>query len=189
MNREAGAIDVEFVRVHVVARGTGLAPANIVNSMPVLIVDDDEASRELMTKVLRLTGFGTVTAENGADALKYLRTGGDACIILLDLMMPVMDGFEFRREQLSEPRLAAIPVVVLSAIASTRASEFQGCAIFDKPVNVFEVADAVRRLCRRSPGLPDVSLPSSEQRSDSGSTWPDADGVDIVDLTAKLSGW
>jgi DNA-binding response OmpR family regulator len=103
-------------------------------------------------------------------------------------MMPVMDGFEFRREQLSEPRLAAIPVVVLSAIASTRASEFQGCAVFDKPVNVFEVADTVRQLCSRRPGLPDVSLPPKEQRSDSGSTWSDAGVADTVGLDGKVVG-
>jgi len=150
------------VRVHCVARGTGLAPINRVHSTPVLIVDDDAASRELMATVLRLTGLGTVTVGNGADALKYLRAGGDACVILLDLMMPVMDGFEFRREQLREPRLAAIPVVVLSAIASTRISELQGCAAFDKPVDVFEIADLVRQLRWRRAGSPERPIPAKQ---------------------------
>jgi CheY-like chemotaxis protein len=161
---KASVISGEFVRLHVVARGTGFASISHVNSTPVLIVEDDAAGREMMTTVLRLSGFGTVTATNGADALKYLRAGGDACVILLDLMMPVMDGFEFRREQLREPRLAAIPVVVLSAIASARAWELRGCTAFDKPVDVFEVAEIVRQLRSLRPSFPEGSL-SAEQPS------------------------
>jgi CheY-like chemotaxis protein len=117
-----------------------------VNSTPVLIVDDDASMRELMTTALLYNGFGAVTAVNGAEALKYLHAGGEACVIVLDLMMPVMDGFEFRREQLRDPRLAAIPVVVLSTMASARAFELAGCTALDKPKDVFEVAEVVRQL-------------------------------------------
>lgn len=99
-----------------------------------------------MTAALQCSGFGAVTAINGAEALRYLRAGGDACVILLDLMMPVMDGFEFRREQLRDPRLASIPVVVLSTMASTRAFELRGCTALDKPADVFQVAEVVRQL-------------------------------------------
>jgi CheY-like chemotaxis protein len=125
-----------------------------VNSTPVLIVDDDASIRELMATALRCSGFGAVTAINGADALRYLRAGGDACVILLDLMMPVMDGFEFRREQLRDPRLASIPVVVLSTMASsTRAFELRGCTALDKPTDVFQVAEVVRHSARSATNL------------------------------------
>jgi hypothetical protein len=100
---------------------------------------------------------------------------------LLDLMMPVMDGFEFRREQLKEPRLAAIPVVVLSAIARSRASDLRGCAAFDKPIDVFEVAEIVRQLRSLGPSPPEGSLPAPEPLCGSGrSIWPGADLADIV---------
>jgi CheY-like chemotaxis protein len=142
---------LEFARLHTVADGTRLALNDLVNTIPVLIVEDDPESREMMTTVLRLSGLRSIAAANGAEALKYLRTGGDASVILLDLMMPVLDGFEFRREQLTERRLAIIPVMVLSANASARASELPGCAVFDKPVDVFEIAAIVRSLASADP--------------------------------------
>jgi CheY-like chemotaxis protein len=81
---------------------------------PILIVDDDADVRDAMEYLLRSEGYSTVTAADGDDALTKLRAGLEPCLILLDLMMPWKDGFQFRREQLRDPRLSAIPVVVLS---------------------------------------------------------------------------
>ena len=85
---------------------------------PVLIVEDDPDSRNMLAALLGLHGYRTVTAANGLEALEMARRERPA-VILLDLMMPVMDGQTFRREQLGDATLAAIPVVVLSAHART----------------------------------------------------------------------
>lgn len=87
-----------------------------MNDAPeVLIVEDDDEIRRGMECLLHGAGYASVSAANGRDALELLRRGHRVKAILLDLMMPVMDGWAFRREQLRDPRLANIPVIVLSA--------------------------------------------------------------------------
>src|SRR5262245_13335746 len=83
----------------------------------VLIVDDDHDIREALSQVLGDEGWVVATAADGREALDYLDAHRDALpeVILLDLMMPVMSGGEFRAEQLKDPSLAPIPVVVISA--------------------------------------------------------------------------
>src|SRR5690349_17497986 len=103
---------------------------------PVLIVEDDADLREMMAQLLTLEGFSVETASNGREALRYLESGdgGRPNLILLDLMMPVMDGWEFRRRQLADMRSAEIPVVVLSALDQTRAADIHGAAFLKKPL-------------------------------------------------------
>jgi len=113
----------------------------------VLVVDDDPNLVRLMSKFLRLEGFAPVPAANGAEALKYLRGGGDASVILLDLRMPVMDGWTFRREQRGDPGLAGIPIVVLSGIEIDHVLDMDAAASFQKPVSFPEVVGVLRRLC------------------------------------------
>ena len=88
--------------------------------MPVtiLVVDDDAAVVRPLVMFLEHEGFTPIRASNGAGALDYLRGGGDASVILLDLRMPIMDGWAFRREQRRDPAFARIPVVVLSEARS-----------------------------------------------------------------------
>ncbi len=74
-----------------------------------------------MAQLLSIEGFGATTVANGQQALEYLRDHGTPKLILLDLMMPVMDGWEFRREQRRDPTIAGVPVVVLSALDKARA--------------------------------------------------------------------
>jgi len=82
----------------------------------VLVVEDEDAARAGMEQLLRAAGYEAVGAPNGQAALELLRSGLRAKVIILDLMMPVMDGWAFRREQLRDPHLAHIPVIVLSAL-------------------------------------------------------------------------
>jgi CheY-like chemotaxis protein len=114
----------------------------------VLVVDDDPNLVRLMSRFLTLEGFAPVPAANGEEALAYLRGGGDASVILLDLRMPVMDGWTFRREQRGDPGLANIPIVIMSGLAADPAQADLGAAAsFSKPVSFREVVGVVRRLC------------------------------------------
>jgi CheY-like chemotaxis protein len=113
----------------------------------VLVVDDDRDLTRLMAKFLKLEGFAAAEAGNGQEALTYLRGGGDANVILLDLRMPVMDGWAFRSEQRKDPALAAIPVVVLSGVDAEHVQDLEAAAAFQKPVSFPDVVGALRRLC------------------------------------------
>jgi len=115
---------------------------------PILIVDDDPNLQRLMTKFLKLEGFSSIPANNGQEALDYLRNGGSASVILLDLRMPVMDGWAFRKEQKSDPGLAEIPVVVLTGIEGEHMRDLGAAAAFHKPVSFPAVVELVRRLCQ-----------------------------------------
>ena len=113
----------------------------------ILVVDDDPGIQRVMTKFLKLEGFTSAVAANGEEALAYLRGGGDACVIVLDLRMPVMDGWAFRKEQRLDPSLARIPIVVLSGVEAERIPELEAVAAFRKPVSFPDVLTVVRRLC------------------------------------------
>jgi CheY-like chemotaxis protein len=102
----------------------------------------------MMAQILSLEGFRAETAANGRDALEYLSKGDIPDVILLDLMMPVMDGWEFRRRQQQEPALRSLPVVVLSALDPARAADLQGAAFLKKPLDFDRLLDLVRRYCR-----------------------------------------
>jgi CheY-like chemotaxis protein len=113
----------------------------------ILVVDDDPNLVRLISKFLTLEGFAPVSASNGEEALKFLRGGSTVSVILLDLRMPVMDGWTFRREQRGDPGLAEIPVVVLSGVEMDGVQEMDVAAAFHKPVSFSEVVSVVRRLC------------------------------------------
>ena len=114
---------------------------------PVLIVEDDVELRDMMAQLLTLEGFVATAVANGHEALEYLRKGDRPDIILLDLMMPVMDGWEFRRKQQSAPTLATVPVVVLSALDHRRAAEVDAVAFLKKPLDFDRLLELVRRYC------------------------------------------
>lgn len=114
---------------------------------PVLIVEDDADLREMMAQLLTLEGYRATTVANGRDALDYLHRGDRPEIILLDLMMPVMDGWEFRRRQGEDPALATVPVVVLSALDPSRAADLDGAAFLKKPLDFDRLLQLVRQYC------------------------------------------
>ena len=112
----------------------------------ILVIEDDEAVRESIAHLLRDEGFAVETAGNGREALELLRRASTLpSVILLDLMMPVMDGWTFRTEQLATPRLAAIPVVVLSATHDLprRAGALRAEAVLQKPFDASRLLDVV----------------------------------------------
>jgi CheY-like chemotaxis protein len=113
----------------------------------VLIVEDDADMREMMAHLLTLEGFKTRTAANGRDALEYLQEGDLPDLILLDLMMPIMDGWEFRRQQQKDPALARLPVIVLSALDPSRAGDFDGAVFLTKPLDFNRLLSLVRQYC------------------------------------------
>src|SRR5437868_10288205 len=81
---------------------------------PVLVVEDDPATRDALVVLLRHEGYPAECVNDGQEALARLRGGRPPSLVLLDLMLPVMDGFEFRVQQLQDPTLARIPVIVVS---------------------------------------------------------------------------
>ncbi len=114
---------------------------------PVLIVEDDSDLREMMAQLLTLEGFQSAAVANGKDALRYLSAGDTPNVILLDLMMPVMDGWEFRRVQQADPVLSRVPTIVLSALDQTRAHDLKPAAFLKKPLDFDRLLQLVREYC------------------------------------------
>ena len=123
-------------------------PAADEVAMPqVLIVDDDEPVRRLLELLLKTSGYDTVTATNGVEGLEQMHRQLP-CLVLLDMMMPEMDGFEFRRQQLADPNLARVPVVCLTGHYEPEQIGLQlGVACLKKPLHFPDVIDAVEAKC------------------------------------------
>ena len=118
----------------------------------ILVVEDDRDLREILGEALELEGYDVVCVEHGAAALRHLETGARPCVILLDLMMPVMDGWTFRRTIQGDKSLARIPIVVMTAAGGSRAETIQSDATLHKPLEIGDVVDAVQGYCpRRQP--------------------------------------
>ena len=116
----------------------------------VLVVEDDRDIREGLLDTLTDHGYESVGAANGQDALTALRTGNDLpCMILLDIMMPVMDGAMFREAQLRDPDLAEIPVVLISAHRDVReqAKSLKPAAYLEKPLKLKELLALAHQYC------------------------------------------
>jgi CheY-like chemotaxis protein len=118
----------------------------------VLIVDDDRHLREAVATALGSVGFRVHGAPDGREAIVLLRAGIRPGVILLDLIMPTMNGWQFRTEQVRDPRLAHIPVVLFTSREDTRRqrSMLGAADAIPKPVDL-DVLDAlVRRYCSLS---------------------------------------
>jgi CheY-like chemotaxis protein len=113
----------------------------------VLVVEDEEEARTFLTQILELEGFSALGFPNGAEALDYLHTADRPCLIILDLRMPVMDGSQFRAAQRQDPRLASIPVVVVTALDPTAAAGLSPLRVLRKPVDIETLLQIVRDNC------------------------------------------
>lgn len=112
----------------------------------ILLVDDDPDVREVLAEFLEVRGYAVEACANGADALAYLRTGPPPHVILLDLQMPIMDGYEFRAAQANDAKLAEIPVVVISDQATLDRTRIDGVEVLPKPFKVDKLVGVIERL-------------------------------------------
>ena len=120
----------------------------------VLIVEDDADTREMLMILLSSHGFHPVAAEDGLEALHLLRTVRHRapevpCLVLLDLTMPRFSGNEFRRAQLNDPIVAAVPVAIMSGAvdAEERGQTLGAVATLTKPIDFDELLAVVRKYC------------------------------------------
>jgi CheY-like chemotaxis protein len=115
-----------------------------------MIVEDDVEIRDSIVELLQDDGYATTMADSGGEALEQLRTAAELPgVVLLDLMMPDMDGFQFRAEQLKDAKLAAVPVVVMSAGADLveKANRLQAHGYLRKPFgDLDEILAMVQRF-------------------------------------------
>jgi CheY-like chemotaxis protein len=112
----------------------------------VLVVDDDDDIRETIADALVDCGITVQQAADGAAALARMRTAVP-CMVLLDLMMPVMDGWEVVREMRHDPVLAAVPVCVLSALTANRAPP-EATRVLRKPARLAAILETIGEHCR-----------------------------------------
>ena len=113
-----------------------------------LIVEDDRGIRESLVEILGLEGFTVISAENGADGLEKLKQSQvRPNLIVLDLMMPVKDGYQFRKEQEEDHRYADIPVVLLSADGHIEEKKMRigAKAYIKKPVDIDVLVDSIKK--------------------------------------------
>lgn len=113
----------------------------------IMIAEDDLDLREMLSDYLRDCGYAPVTAGNGQEAWDYLRHCGTPHLLILDLMMPGMNGWELRKQMLSDPALARIPVVVMTGVANAEAAaeEVKADAWLAKPFRMTALRDLLAR--------------------------------------------
>ena len=116
----------------------------------ILVVEDNDDVREMMAVTLELEGHEVATAVNGRDALNKLHSGEKPCLILLDLMMPVMNGWEFQTELEHDPDLCDVPVVVVSALGGEMARRRAAAAYLPKPIDMDQLLHVVCDFCNGS---------------------------------------
>jgi CheY-like chemotaxis protein len=116
--------------------------------MLIMLVDDDEDFRELLGEILGMQGYEVGATGDGADALARLNAGSSPSLIMLDMMMPRLDGEGFMRLLRRDPRTAAIPVVILSGhqAAAAKAAELGAAGCLVKPFDLSRLTSLVREL-------------------------------------------
>ncbi len=120
----------------------------------VLVVEDDPAIRESVVTALKIKGYPCREASNGLEALEVLKTLPQPCLILLDLMMPVMSGWEFLTRVEGDVTLAQIPIAVVTAY-SERAKDLKVKGILKKPIDLNLLFQVVETHC--GPPLSDAA--------------------------------
>jgi len=115
----------------------------------VLIVEDDDDVRAALAAFLEGEGHEVTEAAHGAEALKRMRDTGGICLVVLDLWMPVMDGWQFRAAQKQDPALARVPVVVITADdrAKQRTRDFGEAGWMTKPIDFGRLLELVNAHC------------------------------------------
>lgn len=129
----------------------------------ILVVEDDTSIREMLRLMLELEGYRIYVAANGEEGLTTLRSLGEKdrpCLILLDLMMPVMNGWQFVEALGEQTMLATIPVVVVTAFGD-KSKTLKSSGVLKKPIELDALFSMVRRYCGPSPN--ERSIESAER--------------------------
>ena len=114
----------------------------------ILLIEDDDSIREITQELLESEGYGVSSAANGQAALDVLSQMDPLpCLILLDLMMPVMDGWQFMEKKRLDPRLNAIPVVAFSALEERKISAAKTDDVIRKPINPDVMIKVIEKYC------------------------------------------
>jgi CheY-like chemotaxis protein len=121
-------------------------------SEKILVVDDDTDIRETLAQILEFEGFTVTCASNGQEAMARLESLRPS-LILLDLMMPVMNGYEFRQAQKANPEISDIPVIILSADGNVhqKAAAADVRTYLKKPIELEMLLTAIREYCTSQP--------------------------------------
>jgi CheY-like chemotaxis protein len=113
----------------------------------ILVIDDDEDIRESLSDLLSDSGHRVRVAANGREGLRLLRGNPAPCMILLDLMMPIMNGWQFVQEQSGDPSLASIPVWVITAAGDAHPPPAGVSGVLRKPFRLNDLLNVVERNC------------------------------------------
>jgi CheY-like chemotaxis protein len=117
------------------------------NGCRVMVVDDDPDNRELVLELLEQEGFVASSAENGADAVAQLEKGLDPDLILTDLLMPVMSGWDLCETLKRTATWQSIPVIVLCGMPAEQRGQLQVDGAFEKPTDTVQLLSRIRELC------------------------------------------
>jgi CheY-like chemotaxis protein len=123
----------------------------VTSRATILVVEDESDLRNTVAEVLQLDGYEVETAGNGREALELLDDGLEPTLILLDVMMPEMDGRAFRRHQLDHPDYADIPVLIFTSSQDADLTEFNAVEILRKPIGIDALLDAVESYTGSDP--------------------------------------
>jgi CheY-like chemotaxis protein len=129
-----------------------VAHADAPHRCSILVVDDDRDIQEMLRVTLADEGFSVATAGEGREAIDYLRSHSDTCVIVLDLLLPGMSGAEFRQVLLRDRALAWIPVIVISGSDDVAASsgELRAHGVVPKPIDLDRLRREVARVAGRN---------------------------------------
>jgi CheY-like chemotaxis protein len=119
-----------------------------LSTSSVLVIEDEPSAREALCELINVFGFEAIPTQNGWEALKYLHSCDNLPrLILLDLVMPIMTGLEFRQAQMRDTLLAQIPVIVLTASNPSEWGDLDRTTVMRKPVDILELSARVREQC------------------------------------------
>lgn len=120
-----------------------------VDSRTVLIIDDNDATRDGLVQLLSLRGYRTAAAANGRDGLEHLRRDRAIAVVVLDLTMPIRDGYWFRTEQRADPTIAHIPLIVFTGVGDAQLDEamLAGACVLHKPLGIQQLLDTIALHC------------------------------------------
>jgi CheY-like chemotaxis protein len=127
-------------------------PANTKATKTLLVIDDDRDIRDIFKFALESEGYEVVTAVNGEDGLDKLRNGQKASLVLLDMMMPVMNGQQFLKAYLSDESVNGAPVLVISATADVQSAK-GASGLLRKPIDLGLLLRSVAKHSRCKPPL------------------------------------